>query len=125
MTMPALTRMICLLLVLSTFTTGCAFSARPPLSGQAAKTTVISSSDVAPPSALLGKSHSLTDPSTDCSRCQALQKAGRQEYRTAAWIIFGVIVAIVVIADIFLLPAYHRSHNSFPCCRAVYVVVVD
>lgn len=122
--MPALTRLICLLLVLTTFMTGCAFSARPPFPEQASESTVLSSSDGGAPQALLATKHSLTDES-DCPRCQAIQKAGRQEYRTAAWIIFGVIVAIVVIADIFLLPAYHSSNDSFPCCRAVYVVVVD
>lgn len=121
--MPALSRLICLLLVLSTFTTGCAFSARPPVSGQDSA-SLFTSLDEIPPSSLEGKTHSLTGE-TDCPRCQAIQKVGRQEYRTAAWIIFGVIVALVVIVDIFLLPAYHRSHNSFPCCRAVYVVVVD
>ena len=120
--MPALSRLICLLLVLSTFTTGCAFNARPPLSGQDSASLFSLLDDS--PSSLEAKTHTLTGE-TDCPRCQAIQKVGRQEYRTAAWIIFGVVVALVVIVDIFLLPAYHSSNDSFPCCRAVYVVVVD
>lgn len=46
------------------------------------------------------------------------QKVGRG--REAALVFFGAVVVFLVLTDIFLLPAYHRRHNSFPCTRYVY-----
>lgn len=50
-------------------------------------------------------------------------KTGRSERRAARWIIFGTIVVFLVVADVFLLPAYHRRSNYFPCTRTVIIWV--
>jgi hypothetical protein len=61
--------------------------------------------------------------SHDCLECDALEKTGRSGRRAAKWVLFGTIVVILVLIDIFLLPGYHRGHNCFPCTRGVIIWV--
>ena len=39
------------------------------------------------------------------------------EGKVAAWVLVGLLLALVVTIDLLILPATH--HDPFPCCRAV------
>jgi hypothetical protein len=100
-------RLTCLVLMLSLFASGCAIEQ----------------------SAFVGNQHQVVSDQTmnighgalAFSDSTALEKTGRKERRAWRWAVFATIVVVIVVVDVLLLPAYHRSNNSFPCTRTVYV----